>query len=69
MAAAARQRRKEMEKKQEVVKRQQEVAKQEAGMGEDRRVWGEAGGGFFGWKHVRDFLRRPKEWGWRVIDS
>lgn len=62
IAAAARQRRQDMEKKQAVVKQKQAAAMEEAGMGKPK-VWGEGGGGFFGWKRIRDFVtsRKPDE--------
>ena len=53
--------RREMEKKQEVERMKQAMTKQEAGMGPDTRVWGEGGGGFFGWKHIRDWYNRPRD--------
>ena len=56
-----RERRKEMEKKQETEKMKQAMMKQEAGMGPDTRVWGVTGGGFFGWKHIRDWYNQPKD--------
>ncbi|KAL9064642.1 MAG: hypothetical protein Q9161_008729 [Pseudevernia consocians] len=56
-----REKRQEMEKKQEVERMKQAMTKQEAGMGPDTRVWGEGGGGFFGWKHIRDWYNRPRD--------
>ncbi len=56
-----RQKRQEVEKKQEMERMKQAMVKQEAGMGPDTRVWGEGGGGFFGWKHIRNWLNRPKD--------
>ncbi|KAF6234805.1 hypothetical protein HO173_007025 [Letharia columbiana] len=53
--------RREMEKKQEVERMKQAVTKQEAGMGPDTRVWGEAGGGLFGWKHIRNWFNGPRD--------
>ena len=53
-----RKKRQEVEKKQEVERMKQARTKQEAGMGPDTRVWGEAGGGFFGWKHIRNWYNR-----------
>lgn len=47
--------RQEMEKRQEIERMKQATAKQEAGMGPDTRVWGEAGGGFFGWKRIKNW--------------
>lgn len=55
-----RQKRQEMEKKQEVERMKQAMTKQEAGMGPDTRVWGEAGGGLFGWKHIRNWFNTPR---------
>ena len=52
--------RQEMEKKQEVERMKQATVKLEAGMGPDTRIWGEDGGGLFGWKRIRDFLKKPK---------
>lgn len=63
LAAAARQRRLEMQEKQEAVKKMQFEVKEEAGYGRPK-VWGEAGGGLFGWKRIRDFYlsrRRARE--------
>lgn len=63
VAAAARQRRLEMQEKQEAVKKMQFEVKEEAGYGRPK-VWGEAGGGLFGWKRIRDFYlsrRRARE--------
>lgn len=62
IAAAARQRRMEMEKKQNVVRQKQAAAMEEAGMGKPK-VWGEAGGGLFGWKRIRDFYNSRKNGG------
>ena len=53
--------RQEMEKKQEAERTKQEAVKLEAGMGPDTRVWGEAGGGLFGWKRIRDLFNRPRD--------
>lgn len=50
----------EMEKKQEAERIKQATVKLEAGMGPDTRVWGVEGGGFFGWKRIRDWLNEPK---------
>lgn len=55
-----REKRQEMGKKQEAERMKQEMTKQEAGMGPDTRVWGEGGGGFFGWKHIRNWYGRPR---------
>ena len=60
VAAAARQRRMDAEKEQERLRRQQEAAKQEAGYGKERTVWGEAGGGFFGWRRLQNFWNARK---------
>ena len=54
------QKRSEVEKKQELERMKQVAVKEEAGMGPDTRVWGEAGGGLFGWKRIRDFLQKPR---------
>ena len=59
MANAARERRREMAKRQDIERRKQAEAKEAAGYG-DRRVWGEAGGGFFGWKRIRDWWNGPR---------
>ena len=56
-----RERRKEVAKKQDVERMKQAMAKQELGMGPDTRVWGEAGGGLFGWKRIRDWWNKPKD--------
>ena len=56
----SKERRQAMEKKQEAERIKQVMVKQEAGMGPDTRVWGVTGGGFFGWKHIRDWYNRPK---------
>ena len=56
-----REKRQEMEKKQQMERTKQAMVKVEAGMGPDTRVWGEAGGGFFGWKHIRNWLNRSRE--------
>ena len=53
--------RREAEKKQETERMKQAMVKQEAGMGPDTRVWGEAGGGLFGWKHIRNWYNRPPD--------
>lgn len=55
------QKRLEVEKKQEVERMKQAAVKEEAGMGPDTRVWGEGGGGLFGWKRIRDFLQKPRD--------
>lgn len=52
--------RQELEKKQEAERIKQATVKLQAGMGPDTRVWGEDGGGFFGWKRIRDWLNKPK---------
>lgn len=62
LATAVRQRRLEMEKKQDVARQQQGVAMGEAGMGKPK-VWGVADGGFFGWKRIRDFWNSRKDGG------
>ena len=61
LASLARQRRAEMEKKQEIVKREQQMVKESAGMGPDTRVWGENGGGFFGWKRIVNLWNKPND--------
>ena len=50
-----------MENKQKVERMKQAMVKQEAGMGPDTRVWGEAGGGLFGWKRIRDWIGKPQD--------
>ncbi|KAL9137220.1 MAG: hypothetical protein Q9175_001584 [Cornicularia normoerica] len=55
------QRRQEMKKKQAVERTKQTMTKQEAGMGPDTRVWGEAGGGLLGWKHIRNWYNKPRD--------
>ena len=59
--ALIKEKRREREKKQDAERIKQAMAKEEAGMGPDTRVWGEAGGGFFGWKRIRDWYNRPKD--------
>ena len=51
--------RQEREKKQEAERMKQVMVKLYAGMGPDTRVWGEDGGGLFGWKRIRDVFNRP----------
>ena len=53
--------RQEVEKKQEMERMKQAMVKQEAGMGPDTRVWGEAGGGLFGWKRIRNWYNGPQD--------
>ena len=55
------QKRLEVEKKQEVERMKQAAVKEEAGMGPDTRVWGEAGGGLFGWKRIRNYFQKPRD--------
>ena len=55
--------RQKREKKQEVERAKQEMVKLEAGMGPDTRIWGENGGGLFGWKRIRDWVNRPRSSG------
>ena len=57
------QKRQEIEKKQEVERMKQARVKEEAGMGPDTRIWGEAGGGLFGWKRIRDWINAPRDGG------
>ena len=59
-AAAARERRQEIQRKQNVERKKQADVKEAAGFG-DRRVWGEGGGGFFGWRHIQNLLNKPKD--------
>ncbi|KAL6716710.1 Respiratory supercomplex factor 1, mitochondrial [Lecanora helva] len=59
MAEKARERRREMAKRQDVERRKQADVKEAAKFG-DRRVWGEDGGGLFGWKRIRDAWNRRK---------
>ena len=56
----ARQRRKEMEKKQAEAKRRQEMAAEEAGYGKPRTIWGEDGGGLLGWKRIKKLFDPPE---------
>ena len=51
--------RQEREKKQEAERMKQAMVKLDAGMGPDTRVWGEDGGGLFGWKRIGDVFNRP----------
>ena len=51
--------RQERERKQEAERMKQAMVKLDAGMGPDTRVWGENGGGLFGWKRIRDVFNRP----------
>ena len=60
MVAAARERRREMEKKQDLERRKQADVKEAAGFG-DRRVWGEDGGGLFGWRRIQNIFSRPRK--------
>ncbi|KAK4696728.1 hypothetical protein P7C71_g1231, partial [Lecanoromycetidae sp. Uapishka_2] len=60
LAALARQRRAEMEKKQEIVKREQQMVKESAGMGPDTRIWGESGG-LFGWRRIANLWSKPRD--------
>lgn len=60
LVASARQRRAEMEKRQEIVKREQQTVKENAGMGPDTRIWGEGGGGLFGWRRISKLWSKPK---------
>ena len=53
--------RQEREKKQEAERMKQAMVKLDAGMGPDTRVWGEDGGGLFGWKRIRDLFNRPQD--------
>ena len=53
--------RQEREKKQEAERMKQAMVKLDAGMGPDTRVWGEDGGGLFGWKRIRDVFNRPQD--------
>ena len=53
LATIARRRRQEMETKQEVERRKQQMAAQDAGYGKERQIWGEGGGGLFGWKRLK----------------
>ena len=57
LAAVARQKRVEMERKQEARIKEQRKVKEGAKMGPDTRVWGESGGGLLGWKRIRNFWR------------
>lgn len=52
--------RQEAERKQEVERRRQAAVKEKAGMGPDRRIWGEGGGGLFGWRHIKNWYNRPR---------
>ena len=61
LATMARQRRQEMEKKQEVEKRKQQMAAEEAGYGKPRQIWGEDGGGLFGWKRIKKLFDAPED--------
>ena len=49
------------EKKQEAERMRQAMIKMDARMGPDTRVWGENGGGLFGWKRIRDFFKGPRD--------
>ena len=59
LASMARERRKAMEQKQAEVKRKQEEAMGEAGYGKPRTIWGEDGGGFLGWKRIKNVFNSP----------
>ena len=59
LASAARERRREMGKKQDVERKKQADIKEAAGFG-DRRVWGEEGGGLFGWRRIQSWWNRPR---------
>ena len=61
LAALARQKRAEMEKKQEIVRREQQMVKEGASMGPDTRVWGEGGGGFFGWRRIVNLFTKSRD--------
>ncbi len=56
----ARQRRKEMEKKQAEARRRQEMAAEGAGYGKPRTIWGEDGGGLLGWKRIKNLFDSPE---------
>ena len=60
LATMARKRRQEMEKKQEVERRKQHMAAEEAGYGKPRQIWGEGGGGLFGWKRIKKLFDAPE---------
>ena len=55
LVAAAKERRREIEQKQDVERRKQADVKEALGFG-DRRVWGEDGGGLFGWKRIQNLV-------------
>ena len=59
--ALMRLKREEVEKKQKLERMKQDTVKQAAGMGPDTRVWGEDGGGFFGWKRIRALFKGPDD--------
>lgn len=56
-----REKRQESKKKQEAERTKQAMVKLDAGMGPDTRVWGENGGGLFGWKHIQKLFNRPQD--------
>ena len=60
LGEVARQRRKEMEKKQAEARRRQEMAAEGAGYGKPRTIWGEDGGGLMGWKRIKRLFDGPE---------
>ena len=60
-AAIARQKRRENEMKQEKERSKQAEIKEAAGMGPDRRIWGESGGGLFGWRRLQNLWNKPQD--------
>ena len=53
--------RQEREKKQEAERMKQAMIKLDANMGPDTRIWGEDGGGLFGWKRIRALFNRTQD--------